>query len=953
MGSTWLGKGWFGIAVVALGVCSAWTAPINDDCDNAIDLEEGVPLAASSVDATDSGVETCTTGDALDVWFFYRPSVEQYVDVSLCGSDFDTTVAVFAGCNGTRLACNDQSSQCGDPNVSYLECVKVDAGMDYFIRVSGFSGQTGNISIEVTPSTCTVPVNDECTAAIDVEKGVAATGSTLAATDSLAQACERDDIHDVWYRYVPAVDERVSFSLCGSEHDTTLSIYDACNGEQLACNDDSASCANTRQSFVECMDLRAGAEYYIRVSGYNRERGNYELLVEGCAPSNDECAGALPVALGELASGTTELATDSGVSSCIGNDPQDLWYSYTAESTGMISVSACNAAFDLTLSVFDACGGALLACGDDSTHCGGLAWRSARLRCLPVMSGETYLIRIAGWAGEFGDFSFTVEADNCAPPSNDECGNAIALSEGVPYSGDTTGATGSLVTCSTHDALDVWHEFTATFTGNVDVYTCGSVLDTTLSIWDTCGGTQLACADDACGRASRIDDFAVVSGTTYKVRVAGYAYDQGAYTVAFLAAGQPAVTVVEPATTGPTNADTLSFTVRFDQTVANFNDASDLSIETLGVSYAGVGFAGSGANYTVTINGVDGDGTLRLGVSLSSDVANLSALPLGYTVTSRAVIIDNTAPSVALSTPALSPVGGAVPVLVSVSEAATGLSAGDLATVNATASALLGGGASYAFTLVPQVVGDFSASLPAATFSDLAGNANLASNEIDLNYQLLPPGITLLSSEGPYVTAPVLVEARLTAPVAGFQESDIEALNADVSDFAGGGLRYEFVLTPQAQGEFSAYVPVGAFNGGNGLGNEDSNVLAFTYDTEAPEFSSLNVSPPQAAPGQTVNISFASSESLTAPPEVTVNGNAAFPGGGKSAYSYSYTVSPSDPAGPAEISVSGFDLAGNFGSAFYDTSFTVLPPEAPLPLAAWPLLLPITLVALILIRRQD
>jgi hypothetical protein len=423
--------------------------------------------------------------------------------------------------------------------------------------------------------------------------------------------------------------------------------------------------------------------------------------------------------------------------------------------------------------------------------------------------------------------------------------------------------------------------------------------------------------------------------------------------VAFLAAGQPAVTVVNPTTASPTNVDNLAFTVRFDQSVSNFDDASDLEIETIGVTYAGLGFAGSGANYTVTVNGIAGDGTVRLGVSMASDIANLSALPLAYTVTSPAVTIDNTAPSVSLSTAATSPVGGAVSVQATMSEAVTGFSAGNVSTTNAVATALLGSGASYAFTLVPQTVGDFSATLPAAAFTDLAGNASLASNAIELNFQQLPPGVTLSSAEGPYVTGAVLVEATLTVPVAGFQESDIEAMNSAVSDFTGGGLRYEFVLTPDAQGEFSAYVPVGAFTGGNGLGNADSNLLAFTYDTVEPAFQSLSVSPPQAASAQTVTIAFESSEDLVASPEVTVNGNAAFPGGGKSAYSYSYTVSPSDPAGPAEISVSGFDLAGNLGSAFDDASLTVLPAEAPLPLAAWPLLLPITLVAVLLLRRKD
>jgi hypothetical protein len=51
--------------------------------------------------------------------------------------------------------------------------------------------------------------------------------------------------------------------------------------------------------------------------------------------------------------------------------------------------------------------------------------------------------------------------------------------------------------------------------------TCGSALDTALSILNACGGTEIACNDDACGLQSRAD-FNATSGQEVWIRVGGF-----------------------------------------------------------------------------------------------------------------------------------------------------------------------------------------------------------------------------------------------------------------------------------------------------------------------------------------------------------------------------------------------------------------------------------------------
>jgi subtilisin-like proprotein convertase family protein len=118
-------------------------------------------------------------------------------------------------------------------------------------------------------------------------------------------------------------------------------------------------------------------------------------------------------------------------------------------------------------------------------------------------------------------------------PANDHCVNAVALQDGVAYQGTTVGATGDYETwCSFYDMLDTWHVFTATRTGLVTIDAESAEFDATLGVFGQCGGTELACSDDRC--ADETDPqitMRMVAGTSYYIRVAGYDYRTGDYSL--------------------------------------------------------------------------------------------------------------------------------------------------------------------------------------------------------------------------------------------------------------------------------------------------------------------------------------------------------------------------------------------------------------------------------------
>lgn len=129
------------------------TALENDDCADAIEVNEVVDLAFSTDMATFDGLGTCQT--APNVWYCYTATQAGDAVVTLCGSDYDTKMAVYVGCScdplGTEVDCNDDSD-CGKALQSTVVIPGVSPGETYLVEVGGYSSNTGDgiLNIYVT-----------------------------------------------------------------------------------------------------------------------------------------------------------------------------------------------------------------------------------------------------------------------------------------------------------------------------------------------------------------------------------------------------------------------------------------------------------------------------------------------------------------------------------------------------------------------------------------------------------------------------------------------------------------------------------------------------------------------------------------------------------------------------------------------------------------------------------
>lgn len=98
----------------------------------------------------------CASSSAPDVVYAYTPTVTTCVNISLCGSSYDTILWVVDGNTGLVVGCNDDfcglSSQLGN--------LTLTGGVPYYIIVDGYSSACGDYVIEMWE--CPPPCSTAC-----------------------------------------------------------------------------------------------------------------------------------------------------------------------------------------------------------------------------------------------------------------------------------------------------------------------------------------------------------------------------------------------------------------------------------------------------------------------------------------------------------------------------------------------------------------------------------------------------------------------------------------------------------------------------------------------------------------------------------------------------------------------------------------------------------------------
>ncbi len=240
----------------------------------------------------------------------------------------------------------------------------------------------------------------------------------------------------------------------------------------------------------------------------------------------------------------------------------------------------------------------------------------------------------------------------------------------------------------------------------------------------------------------------------------------------------PYVAVIDVTTANPTTGSTVAFAVEFSEAVAHFDGPDDLVITSTGTAaYSGAAISGGPQDYTVTLAGVAGDGTLQLAVDTASGVQDLDGNALTSSPDSDEVVLDHTSPGVA-SVTAITPSptsGTTVSFSVTFTEDVTGFdAASDLALTETgvahTGVSISGGPMVYTVD-VTGVSGNGSLMLAVnagAGIEDLAGNplaAHAASATVVVD-QLEFGAWIQLQSGTPTGADQIVFEVTFSKPVA-------------------------------------------------------------------------------------------------------------------------------------------------------------------------------------------
>ena len=256
------------------------------------------------------------------------------------------------------------------------------------------------------------------------------------------------------------------------------------------------------------------------------------------APVNDECATAIPLAVngGYITASNIGTLLDAPNPACGGADPiKDVWFSfqYTGGSIS-INTALSGTLTDTRIALYNGCAaGPAIACNDDYT---GMGYASQlNLTCTQLTMGATYYIQAGGYNSLVGTFGIqivssavsgctndnatnynacaTIDDGSCIIANqNDACSSAVPL---IPNSGaqNTTNVNSSVgATPGCGGGIhDIWFSFVyqggnLTLTTAASSETAGTQLvDTQMAVYESCGGSIIACDDDdAAGNYSMI-----------------------------------------------------------------------------------------------------------------------------------------------------------------------------------------------------------------------------------------------------------------------------------------------------------------------------------------------------------------------------------------------------------------------------------------------------------------
>jgi len=248
-----------------------------------------------------------TISDAPGVWYSFEGTGDDVL-LSTCGTPWDTVIAVFEG-DATAISCNggdDDNYACSGFGSSSEYEFTANAGTTYYIYVTPYSNYTsvgsGDYTLEIT-CMAPPPPPQACTFAESINCNSSVIGSTVGFDANDFDYCGTtiSSAPGRFYK-VEGTGNSITVTTCSAntDFDTKLAVFSGscANLVCVAGDDDDYNCSNSSLQSTVSFSTVSGDIYYIYVTGYSSNSGQFELSVD--------CGGA-PVVEG-LGEGLNETA---------------------------------------------------------------------------------------------------------------------------------------------------------------------------------------------------------------------------------------------------------------------------------------------------------------------------------------------------------------------------------------------------------------------------------------------------------------------------------------------------------------------------------------------------------------------------------------------------------------------------------------------------------------------
>lgn len=512
--------------------------PSNDDFEDALELTgEDALIDWHNYDATTEPGEPDHAGTAArhSVWWRWTAPKDGVVILSAEGSGIDTRMAVYKGTavdELTLVMANDDEPNGGQP--WSLVRFRAHGGETYFIAMDGNTNAQGQFLMNLEELEIEVD-NDRYAARVDLGNAatVSVAGTNIGASAEAGEPAHRGRAAEasIWWQWTAPATAWMRVSIGSGDFNRRVGVYTGDSvGALVPVNIVQAGAADQLSVNFRAVE---GEVYSIAVDGIDGSEGLMELVIGPgqvpSAPGNDQfaarttLASALPVV---WAAGANTFATAEEGEPGHGGAAavNSVWYRWTAQETGRVTLDGSAMAFAARLAVYTGSSLGSLSPVVQSTEPG-----DERLTFL-AQSGTVYAIAVdtPGTFASGGSVAFTLDY---AAAENDVFAQAAVISGELPQTVEgfnvrATAEEGEPAHAGNPAVASVWWQWTCTNSELVTIETAGSEFDTVLAVYTggAVDGLTLVISNDQASRGdttSRVT-FPAVAGTVYQVAVDGF-----------------------------------------------------------------------------------------------------------------------------------------------------------------------------------------------------------------------------------------------------------------------------------------------------------------------------------------------------------------------------------------------------------------------------------------------